>query len=131
MSKRNWLQSLGWTGEHVEEMRYIAFSYVRQGKYDIGLPIFEALTVLDPSSAYDAQMLGAMYVQLNQPAKAIISLEKALQLDGDHGPTLLNLAKAFFMAGRIEDGIRLAKVLQGDADVCISGQAAALVLGYS
>jgi tetratricopeptide (TPR) repeat protein len=131
MPRRDWKKTLGWTDTHTEEMRYAAYAYVRQGKYDVALPIFEALAVLEPESVYDLQMLGAVYVQLNQPLKAIKCLDQALQIDADHSPTLLNLTKAFFMAGRVDDGIRLARILQNDKDPYIAGNAAALILCYS
>lgn len=130
MSKRDWKKELQWSDEQIEEMRNIAFSYIRQGKYDIALPMFNALTVLDPNSVYDFQLLGAIYVEINQPKNAIRYLNKALQLQGDHGPTLLNLMKAFFMSKRIEDGLRLANVLQNDKDIFISSAAKALTLCY-
>jgi tetratricopeptide (TPR) repeat protein len=130
MAKRDWLKTLGWNEEHTDEIRHVAYAYIRQGKYDIALPLFEALVVLDPNSVYDLQILGAIYVQTDQPKKAIKVLDQALQIDADHGPTLLNLMKAFFMAGRIEDGRRLAKILQLDKDPHISGTAAALMMCY-
>lgn len=37
MAKINWLQTLNWNDEQLEEMRYIGYAYVRQGKYDIAL----------------------------------------------------------------------------------------------
>src|ERR1700758_118669 len=107
MSRIDWRKRLGWTEDHLEELRNAGYSYIRQGKYDVALPFFEALVILDPDSAYDAQALGALYVQTNQPEKAIKYLDRALQLDADHSPTLLNLAKAFFMCGRTDDGLRL------------------------
>jgi tetratricopeptide (TPR) repeat protein len=125
------MKTLGWTEDHMDAVRHTAFSYIRQGKYDIAIPFFEALVVLDPNSVYDFQMLGALYVQTDQPEKAIKYLDKALQYDADHGPTLLNLTKAFFMARRIDDGIRLAKLLQNDKDSYISGNASALLMCYS
>lgn len=131
MAKRDWLQTLGWTQDHLNEVRHAAYSYIRQGKYDIAVPFFEALVVLDPDSVYDCQMLGALYVQTNQAEKAIKYLDKALQVEADHGPTLLNLSKAFFMAGRTADGLRLARLLQNDKDPYIAGNASALLLCYS
>ena len=131
MAKKDWLQVLGWTEDQVEEVRHTAYSYIRQGKYEIAIPFFEALVVLNPNSVYDFQMLGALYVQTDQPEKAIKYLDKALQEDADHGPTLLNLSKAFFMAGRIPDGVRLARLLQNDKDPYIAGNASALIMCYS
>jgi tetratricopeptide (TPR) repeat protein len=130
MPKINWIEKLGWTQDHLDELRNTGYSYIRQGKYDIALHFFEALVILASDDAYDAQTLGALYVQLNQPEKAIKYLDRALQLDIDHSPTLLNLAKAFFMAGRLEEGKRLARVLQRDSNPFISGAAAALLLAH-
>ena len=131
MSRIDWLQKLGWTEEQLDEIRNAGYSYIRQGRYSIALPFFEALVILNPDSAYDAQALGALYVEVNQPEKAIKYLDRALQLEADHSPTLLNLTKAFFMSGRKEDGLRLAKVLQNDHNPFISGSASALIMTYT
>ena len=128
MQRINWMDKLGWNQEHLDELRNTGYAYIRQGKYDVALHFFEALVILSSNNAYDAQTLGALYVQLNQPEKAIKYLDRALQLETDHSPTLLNLAKAFFMAGKMEEGRRLARVLQKDVNPFISGVAAALLL---
>lgn len=131
MSKIEWSKSLGWGDEQIEDLRYIGFAYIRQGKYDIALPIFEALTALDHESAYDSQTLGALYLQLGQPNKALKWFDKALKLETDHAPTLLNLAKAFFMLGKKEEGLRLANILKNEPNLMISNTAKALLLAYS
>jgi predicted Zn-dependent protease len=131
MARRDWLQTLGWDTSHTSELRHAAYAYIRQGKYDIALPFFEALVVLEPKSTYDSQILGALYVELNQPEKAIKAFDTALQSEESHGPTLLNLTKAFFMAGKKEDGVRLAKILQNDKDPYIAGNASALLMCYT
>ena len=91
MSRINWQEKLGWTEDHLEEFRNAGYSYIRQGKYDMAIPFFEALVVLNPEGSYDAQTLGALFLQVNQPEKAIKYLDRALQVEGDHSPTLLNL----------------------------------------
>ena len=131
MARKDWRAALGWTDSHLDEIRHTAYSYIRQGKYDIALPFFEALVVIDPQNVYDLQMLGAIYVQVGQPEKAIKYLNKALQSEANHSPTLLNLTKAFFMAKRIDDGLRLARLLIHDKDPFISGNASALLMCYS
>lgn len=131
MAKKDWMKKLGWSEAHLDEIRSTGFSYIRQGHYQTALPLFEVLVLLAPDSAYDIQTLGALYVQTNQPLKAIKVLDKALQIDGEHAPTLLNLAKAFFMSGKVQDGLRLAKILEKESNPFISGTAAALVLTYS
>ncbi len=130
MSKINWKEKLRWTEEHLDELRNIGYSYIRQGKYNIALPLFEALVVLNGESIYDTQTLGAIYVQVNEAEKAIKMLDRALQLEADHAPTLLNLAKAFFMSGKTQEGFRLVNILKNDANPFIAGTAAALSLTY-
>lgn len=131
MGRINWLEKLGWKEEHVEDLRYTGYSYIRQGKYDIALPFFEALTILDPESVYDAQTLGAIYLEINEPAKAMKCIDRALKLETDHGPTLLNLTKAFFMLGKKEEGLKLAHILKNEVNPAIANIAKALILAYS
>jgi len=131
MSKINWLETLGWGEEQIEDIRFAGFAYIRQGKYDIALPLFEALALLDPESAYDAQTLGALYLQLNQPAKALKSFDRALKLEADHAPTLLNLTKALFMLGKTDEGLKLATILKNEPNPAVSDVARALILAYS
>lgn len=130
MARINWSESLGWNEEQVEEIRFMGFAYIRQGKYEIALPFFEALTVVVPESAYDAQTLGALYLQLGQPNKALSCFDKALKLEADHAPTLLNLAKAFFMLGKTQEGLKLANILKDESNLSISNSAKALILAY-
>lgn len=132
MGTINWMQKLSWTEEHIEDLRYTGYSYIRQGKYDIALAFFEALEVLTPDSVYDAQTLGALYLQLNQPNKAMKCFDRALKLEtGDHGATLLNLAKTFFSMGKKEEGLKLAQILKNEQNQTIANTAKALILAYS
>jgi tetratricopeptide (TPR) repeat protein len=131
MSRINWLEQLGWNEEHIEDLRYTGYAYVRQGKYEIALAFFEALGVLDPESAYDAQTLGAIYLQLNEPTKALKCFEKALKLEADHAPTLINLSKTFFMLGKKEEALKLAHILKNEPNPAIASMARALILAYS
>jgi len=130
MGRINWRESLGWDEEQIEELRFMGYAYIRQGKYDIALPFFEALNVLDPESAYDSQTLGAIYLQIGQPNKALACFDKALKLEADHAPTLLNLAKAFFMLGKRQEGLKLASILKDEPNASIANAAKALLLAY-
>ncbi len=131
MGKIDWKKEMEWGDEQVQELRIIGFAYIRQGKYDIALPFFEALHVLDPDSCYDAQTLGALYVQTNQPAKAVKILDQALKMEADHASTLINLTKALLMMGKKEEGIKLASLLARERDPQIANTAKALLLAYS
>ncbi len=57
MSQADWLSILGWGKEELEDLRFVGYSYVKQGKYDIATTFFEALCILDPESVYDVQTL--------------------------------------------------------------------------
>lgn len=131
MGKINWLNELKWTSEHLEDLRYTGYAYLRQGKYDIAVNFFEALTVLDPDNAYDSQTLGALFLQIGEPKKALKWLDHALKIEGDHGPTLLNLCKALFMLGKKEEGLKLANILKNEQSVAIANVASALILAHS
>jgi tetratricopeptide (TPR) repeat protein len=131
MGSINWMDRLGWTDEHIEDLRYTGFSYIRQGKYDIALAFFEALAILDPKSAYDAQTLGAIYLQINQPQKALRCFERALKLDTtDQAATLLNLAKTLFSMGKKEEGLSVVQRLKNDKNPTIANIARALILAH-
>lgn len=132
MVKKNWQKELGWNAEQLDELRTTGFSYIRQGKYDLALPFFEALLVLDSQDSYDYQTLGALYVELNQPSRALRYLDRALKMEGgEHTPTLLNLTKAFFMLGKKDDALRLCRILKDDPIPAISNMAKAMILAYS
>lgn len=131
MGKINWLKSLNWTEEQLDDLRFTGFAYIRQGKYEIALPFFEALVILDPESAYDAQTLGAIHLQLGNANKALKYFEKALKLETDHSPTLLNLTKAFFMLGKKDEALKLANILKNEPESRISNTAKALILAYT
>jgi predicted Zn-dependent protease len=131
MTRINWCKTLEWTDEQLDDLRYAAYSYIRQGKYDIALSFFEALVVLNPENAYDAQTLGAIYLQKGEAAKALKYFDKALKLDADHASTLLNLAKALFMLNKKEEALKLANILKNERDPAISEIAKALILAFS
>lgn len=131
MSQINWRKILDLKVEQIEDLRNAGYAYIRQGKYEIALPFFEALHVVNPKNAYDVQTLGALYVQLGNPAKALRYLDKALKIKPNHGPTLLNLTKAFFMMGNKKEGLKLAKILKKQSDPYIVSFAEALLLAFN
>lgn len=130
MSENKWMNSLGWTEEHIEDLRYTGYSYVRQGKYDIALSFFEALRVLDPGNLYDLQTLGAIYIQLNEPKKAMPYIDEALKIDAKNSSVLVNLTKALFVLGKKEEALKIANLLKEEKDAAISNMAKALILAF-
>lgn len=130
MSRIDWKKELKWTPDHLEDLRYTGYAYLRQGKYDIAITFFEALSIIDPDSAYDAQTLGGLYLQKGDPKTAIKWLERALKIEADHGPTLLNLCKALFMVGKKKEGLKLAYILKKEPNLAIANVASALILAH-
>ncbi|CDZ80062.1 type III secretion low calcium response chaperone LcrH/SycD [Candidatus Rubidus massiliensis] len=130
MSELDWLKTLDWGQDQLQDLRFTGFAYLRQGKYDIAIKIFEVLNVLN-QNAYDAQTLGALYLQTNHPDKALKYLEIAIKLEENHSPTLMNLAKAFFMIGKSEEALRICQILKNDKNSVVANLAKAHILAYS
>ncbi len=130
MSEIDWLSILGWNTDELEDLRFVGYSYIKQGKYDIAITFFEALVILAPESVYDLQTLGALYLQKGNNLMALNYIEKALKLDPTHFPTLLNRAKALFALGYKRQALAQAQSLETCPQEQIAGQAQALVLAY-
>lgn len=131
MSEVDWMNKLGWNEEHIEDLKMAGYAYIRQGKYEIALPLFRALVIVDPEDAYNHQTLSALYLQMGEPEKAMRYFDSALKLEGDHSPTMINLCKALFMLNKVDEGVRLANILKDDPNPAISNQAKALLMAYS
>jgi tetratricopeptide (TPR) repeat protein len=130
MSTLNWLEILGWGTEEISDLRYVAYSYIRQGVYDVALTFFDALSVLSPPIPYDLQTIGALHLQLGNGLKALDFIDRALKMDPTHLLSQLNRAKALFMLGYKRQGLVQALELEKCADKEIASQASALVLAY-
>lgn len=131
MAKVDWIKKLNINEDQLGDLRYAGFSYLRQGKYEIATTFFEALILLDPKNPYDSQTLGALYLETGQPEKALTHFDHALKLEPEHPPTLLNLCKAFFMLGKMEEGLKLANILKTSPDPRAASVSRALILAYS
>jgi len=131
MSQVDWLSILGWNKEELEDLRFVGYSYIKQGKYDIATTFFEALVILAPDSVYDLQTLGALYLQKGNHLMALNYIEKALKLDPTNLPTLLNRAKTLFALGYKRQALTQAQSLEKCAQEQIAGQAQALILAYA
>jgi len=126
----DWKEVLGWEEEELDSLRLVAYSYIKQGIYDVALTFFDAISVLTSPSAYDLQTLGALHLQLGNGLKALDFLDRALKMDPTHGQTRLNRAKALFLLGYKRQGLLAALELEKAADREIKAAASALVLSY-
>jgi len=131
MSTFNWKELLEWGEEDLQNFRFVGYSYIKQGHYEIGKLFFETLLIVANENDYDLQTLGAVYLQLGDYLHSLNFFEKALRLSPNHAPTLLNRAKALFLLGYKSSAIQAAKALESHSDNTISSQASALLLAYS
>jgi len=130
MSEIQWMDLLGWTDEEVNDLRFVAYSYIKQGQYKIAMKFFDALVVLCPESSYDLQTLGALHLEMGDNLMALNFFDRALQYDPNSPPTLINRAKALFLLGYHRQGLEQAAVLKSHPNAKVSGQAEALILAY-
>ncbi len=126
----DWLSILGWSKRQIDDLRFIGYRYAKEGHYETAITFFRALIAVDPSSVYDLQTLGALYLQLGRNAEAMKYLDRSLQLNPNHYPTLLNRAKALLSLGYKQQGIRQAEQIIRCKDKTIAGQAQALIMAY-
>jgi tetratricopeptide (TPR) repeat protein len=131
MEKTDWLSLLGWGPEELEDLRFVGYSYIKQGKYDIAVTFFETLVIVVPHSIYDLQTLGALYLQQGNNLMALNFIEKALKLEPQHGPTQLNRIKALFVLGYKKQATAQARELSTLSDPLLAQQAEALILAYN
>lgn len=131
MATQSWLELLGWSQAELEDLRFVGFAYIKQGKYDIALTFFEALLSLSQEDPYDLQTIGALYLQMGNNFAALNFLERAIQINPDHHPTLLNRVKALFLLGYRNQALDQAKALASSNNSYVSNQASALILAYT
>ncbi|WP_201456809.1 type III secretion chaperone [Chlamydia sp. 17-3921] len=131
MLDNEWKAILGWGDQELEELRISGYSFLRQGHYNKAILFFEALVILDPLSIYDHQTLGGLYLQIGENAKALVVLDQALRMQGDHLATLLNKTKALFCLKRIDEAAAIALYLTSCPDATIADDAEALLMSYT
>lgn len=131
MAKEDWLEILGWDEKSLEDIRLLAYSYIKQGIYDVALQFFEALSVLSTPTSYDLQTLGALHLQMGSALKALDFLDKALKQNPDHAITKLNRAKALFMLGYKRQGIKELQELSALKLPKMQEKIEALLLAYT
>jgi tetratricopeptide (TPR) repeat protein len=131
MSSLKWSEIVGWDSEALEDLRYLGYAYLKQGKFDIAQSFFEALVTFDQNNAYDLQTLGGLYLETGQNLQALNTIEQALKVEPNHPLTLLNRVKALFALGYRRQAIAQAKTLVSHSDATIANQASALLLSYT
>ena len=71
MSSLKWSEIVGWDAEALEDLRYLGYAYLKQGKFDIAQSFFEALVTFNQTDAYDLQTLGGLYLETGHNLQAL------------------------------------------------------------
>ncbi|NNM43299.1 MAG: type III secretion chaperone [Chlamydiae bacterium] len=130
MSDINWVSVLGLKNESIEDLRFVGYSYLRQGQFEIAIKIFNALVILTEDNVYDLQTLGALYLQTGNNLLALDYLEQALRKQPNDPKTLLNRIKVLFSLGYRRQAMAQAAKLAQYPDHKIADQASALLLSH-
>lgn len=131
MSKVNWQEILGWKEDQLEDIRFVGYTYIKEGHYKTALRFFEALIVLNPGNEYDLQTLGALYLQTGDNQSALNYLERAIKINDSHLPTLLNRAKALLQLGYKQQAASQMETLLTCDEPEIADQASALLQSFT
>lgn len=126
----DWQEVLGWGPDQINDMKFFAFSYLKQGKYDIALKIFLGIKVLAPNDNYVIKTLGSLYLVLNQAETALTYLEKAFKEEPKNSKIHLNIVQAMLDLGRNKEALEEAKKLSSTKDKAIAGKAKALIMAW-
>lgn len=125
------LNILGWKLDDLDNLRFIGFSYIKQGKYEIAKVLFEALEVLEPENPYNLHTLGGIYIETNEPYKALNALEKALTLDPNHEISQFNKIQALLSLGFKKQALETCDLLIRGKDPLLKSKAEAMLLAES
>jgi tetratricopeptide (TPR) repeat protein len=129
--RQNWVQKLSLSENEIEDLRVLAYSYIRQGHYKTALKIYQGICILTNQAPEDLETLGALFLQNGQAKEAIDPLEKALKIHKDHLKTRLNYAKALLLSGYRQRGIQECLDLLNCSDAAVASDATALKIAYS
>lgn len=130
MANNNWLERIGWSNNEIEDIRLIAYLYVKQGQYKTALILFEGLLLLKPENVYDLQSIGGIHLQMKNPLLALQYFDRALKVNPDHELTKLNRMKALLALGYRKQAYRASQDLLQSPNKEYAQTAEALLLSY-
>lgn len=130
MSDINWAENLGLKQESIEDLRFVGYSYLKEGHFDIAITLFNAIAILSDNNVYDLQTLGALYLQTGNNLLALNYLEQALRKDPHDEKTQLNRIKALFSLGYKKQALVQATKLSRHSNLKIANQVEALLLSH-
>lgn len=115
----------GWTAEEMRLVTDLGYALAEQGRNEEAITIFEGLAAVAPATSYFQSALGALWLRMNEPRRALAHLEAALASDPQDLAALVNRGEARLQLGEraaalgdLEAAARLGEARgRGDAPV--------------
>jgi len=124
-SLRHYLRSYECDASSLPVLEGLGAALGEAGRFEDAQRILQTILVQHRAQLTDGEVVdlhhqvGAMAMKLDQTEKALKAFDKALQIDPEHEPTLLDSAELYASAGRFEEAFevrnRLIPRLEGDA----------------
>ncbi len=90
----------------------IGYVLMEEGKLEEARKIYEGLIELSPNESYFHSVLGAIYQRLNNNEKALNEYDRAISLNPDDIPSIVNSAEILLHTGKLlESSERLKKAI--------------------
>lgn len=89
----------GWTPEEMRLIAELGYALAEQGRDREAITIFEGLASLAPAITYFQSALGALWLRLGEPERAIAHLDRVLSADPQDLIALVNRGEAAMQTG--------------------------------
>jgi hypothetical protein len=100
------LATLSGMGEdEMNALAGVAYERFESGILHEARDIFSGLVALSPKNPYFLSGLGAVYLRMNDPANALLYIDRALTYDPANVHTRVNRGEALLRLGRVEDAL--------------------------
>lgn len=110
----------GWTAEEMRLVADLGYALAEQGRNEEAVTVFAGLVALAPATPYFRSALGALWLRMGEPRRALEHLGAALSADPDDISALVNRGEA-----RLQLGEREAAIVDLAAAVRLSESGAA------
>lgn len=131
MNEYDWKEILDWDLGQIQDLRSTAFFYIREGHYKLAQTFCEGLVALEPNNSYDLHTLGALYLELNRPQKALHYLNKAYLQEPLNNLLQINRIKAFLsLDKKAEAQVLMQSFLHACKDKRLLNDVEALQMAY-
>ena len=99
--------------DHPDVLKFLAIAHVDSHyQYETALPLMQRYAEIRPEDSFGHFFLGYLYLMLDQPEQAIISLKDGLALNPENVYGLCKLARAYLDRGGKNDRDRADEILE-------------------